>query len=321
MPFWFLLYFTANRTSTDSRDKIYALYGVLHHDGRGKQLPPPDYSKPVNIVRLETLAFIINHEQSWDPFKLFRLADAASDDSSRPSWLLDFSFKLPVPPRCRWAPHPSENGPPTVSDDLTVLSFSASNLGPLRIVMVLANTAAGVLQQIRNFLQIDAPPPDRSDQAGAMLLLGIARLCIGASEGDAQFTAAEMADTFRHLLASLCDKGLPDKHEKGSLASLYIEGATKLGGKTVFALEQGTLGVFWHGRDLQNGDIIVIPRQANISFVLRPHMAMGADGAIGKANFTMAGIACLDGMIGELEPAEELVREVSQAPVDRFHIR
>ncbi|KAK4442311.1 HET-domain-containing protein [Podospora aff. communis PSN243] len=175
MPLWFLLYFTADRNSSDARDKIYALYGILHHEGRGKHLPLPDYSKPVNLVRLEILAFIMHHEQTWDPFKVFQLADAAADDENQPSWLLDFNSKLPVPPASRWPLQPFENGihgHQTVSDDLTVLSFSASHLGPLRLLMALADTALGVLQQIRDFLEIDAAPGNPSDQAGGTLLLG-----------------------------------------------------------------------------------------------------------------------------------------------------
>jgi hypothetical protein len=157
---WILLHYAKNRLSSDPRDKVFALYGALQPKIQ-ELLPPPDYSKPVSRVFLETTTFLVNHEGVL-PFDICELATAGSPSNNNeyPSWLLDFASSLSWPPRLhnRADTGAKAGSPlwPEVSADLTTLRISAKCLGPVHMVFPLEDTAFGVFQQLKTLLNSQA---------------------------------------------------------------------------------------------------------------------------------------------------------------------
>jgi len=161
---------SANRLFSEPRDRVYALYGMVKEV---RELYPPDYSKPVEQVLLETSAFLVNHEKDiprgWFPPR----ADSISNQSY-PTWVPDFNLALPdlhphIHPIVSEKTRTSKAGF-GISDDqlaavdkhLATLGISAWNIGPVHVVLNFASTTIEVLQQMRGLLlnrPSSCPPP------------------------------------------------------------------------------------------------------------------------------------------------------------------
>lgn len=79
------------------------------------------------------------------------------------------------------------------------------------------------------------------------------------------------------------------------------------------------MGVQWWGRDLQIEDVIVLAQGSDVPLVLRAD-AQGCSDE-GAQYYRMVGIACLDGLMENLEPDEELLQKIKHKRMERLRIR
>lgn len=102
-PLMYLLMSTAERQCFDMRDKIFALYGMVPV---AQEVYPPDYSKPVKEVMLETAAFLITHERGPIMWSSFGLREERLSDTTYPSSVMGAGFHTS---RRRCTPHASRD--------------------------------------------------------------------------------------------------------------------------------------------------------------------------------------------------------------------
>jgi hypothetical protein len=84
----YLIAITAERQCFDMRDNIFALYGMVQV---AQKVYPPDYSKPVKEIMIETAAFPITHEHGPPMWTTFGLRREGLSDTTYPSWVPDFT--------------------------------------------------------------------------------------------------------------------------------------------------------------------------------------------------------------------------------------
>ncbi|KAK1752769.1 heterokaryon incompatibility protein-domain-containing protein [Echria macrotheca] len=324
-----LLHQTYGRRCSDPRDKVFALYGALEPKARGL-LPPPDYSKPISTVFLETTTYLINHERIL-PYDACELATAGSpsNNDKYPSWLLDFTSVLERPRLI----HPSaDTGAeavslqlPQVSADFKTLSISAKILGRISMLFPLEDTPFGVFQQLKTLVNVHTPQlenqsagSERPDHAGRMILPSLAGLCFASYAYECEDSAAEILDTFRDVLGTLTALEPIDYGRPGTARFTLMSGVSKLAGKTLFSTERGRWGVHWWGRAPEAGDIIVLPAMNQPVLILRELLPITGEQC---PYYEMIGVACIAGLLANFEPDEELLRDIEQIPLERFHIR
>jgi hypothetical protein len=104
-----LLFMTVSYQSTDERDKIYAILGLItQHEERRIR---PDYSVPAGRLFREVVKLIIETEDSLDVLSCHSLR---LKSSSVPSWVPDFAALSELPqefflwhfPSWQWTCHP-----------------------------------------------------------------------------------------------------------------------------------------------------------------------------------------------------------------------
>ena len=313
-----LLVYTQSRCCFDPRDRIYALYGIA---SKAREIYPLDYSKPIEQVHLEATAFMIHYEY-WLPFYVFGLDINKPLNGSSPSWVPDFSRKLHLHPITHYLSPRDEATlrPATISDDLTTFSVSAWNLGNISSILKLAESALGVLQQLRGLLRKQPFEPALKGnvcKSSEEIFLGVARLSVTALNKGDGYSSTEVTNAFRAIVRTLPEDGQLDKHQGGDeVRSLCVQGAGELAGGTVFTTEDGILGVQVGGRDLEDGDIVAVAPQTGIPLVFRAEPTGTTDE---KSEYVrLVGIARIDGLMGNLTPNERLVEEIQNRDLERF---
>jgi len=300
------------------RDRIYALYGIA---SKAREIYPLDYSKPIEQVHLEATAFMIHYEY-WLPFYVFGLDINKPLNGSSPSWVPDFSRKLHLHPITHYLSPRDEATlrPATISDDLTTFSVSAWNLGNISSILKLAESALGVLQQLRGLLRKQPFEPALKGnvcKSSEEIFLEVARLSVTALNKGDGYSSTEVTNAFRAIVRTLPEDGQLDKHQGGDeVRSLCVQGAGELAGGTVFTTEDGILGVQVGGRDLEDGDIVAVAPQTGIPLVFRAEPTGTTDE---KSEYVrLVGIARIDGLMGNLTPNERLVEEIQNRDLERF---
>ena len=82
-----IVFRTRGHKASDTRDQVYALYGMIKYAGKGLRLPATDYNKSVSQIYQETMAAIMNESKNFESL----LHAPAGRNSSLPSWCADFS--------------------------------------------------------------------------------------------------------------------------------------------------------------------------------------------------------------------------------------
>ncbi|RYC60261.1 hypothetical protein CHU98_g5950 [Xylaria longipes] len=77
-----LMDYTTERRCSDERDRIFALYSMVPAI---QSIYPPDYTKPVKDVMLETTAYLVNYECGALMYRSFGLRDDRLSDKAYPS--------------------------------------------------------------------------------------------------------------------------------------------------------------------------------------------------------------------------------------------
>ncbi|KAK4167756.1 heterokaryon incompatibility protein-domain-containing protein [Cladorrhinum sp. PSN259] len=314
---------TQGRASSDRRDAVYALYGLFTPQLL-EQLPLADYSKPVEQVFLETTAYLINHDD-WLPYEAFPIFTPRSPhDASFPSWLPDLSATgTQLPGTHLFFQSEYENFHyPAVSGDLKILSLSAWNLGPVRIIITLANTKLEAIDQLATLLVSTSAYIDvvQGEKLDVIILSGLARLCMRCYVQHHSYSLSDVTLALSSILITTRTSGYNEEQwVDDPVASLCLKGLEGLLGKTIFAAEPDILGIQEWGIDIQDGDILVHSLPRSISFIFRPALPSSADGAV--RHVTMAGLAHIDGLMKGLETNKRLIRWMEQTMLDRFHIR
>jgi len=243
-------------------------------------------------------------------------------NGSSPSWVPDFSRKLHLHPITHYLSPRDEATlrPATISDDLTTFSVSAWNLGNISSILKLAESALGVLQQLRGLLRKQPFEPALKGnvcKSSEEIFLEVARLSVTALNKGDGYSSTEVTNAFRAIVRTLPEDGQLDKHQGGDeVRSLCVQGAGELAGGTVFTTEDGILGVQVGGRDLEDGDIVAVAPQTGIPLVFRAEPTGTTDE---KSEYVrLVGIARIDGLMGNLTPNERLVEEIQNRDLERF---
>lgn len=314
-----LLLSTSDRRSSDPRDKVYALYGIVP---RAAEIFPPDYSKSLDGTYLETATFLINYEH-FLPFSIFGLPTGRVVDCSYPWWVPDFNVTNALISSTHQL-HPRQMDQfflATVTDDLTTLSLPAWNLGRIHIVARLAGTIPGVLEQFCNLLEnghpsVTIPGPKRSPE---MVILAISRLCIAVSSQGITFSPLEIWSAFCEILEmdSPPEQWQLDRRGKGyTITSFILGGIRKLTGKTLFVTQNEVWGAQAGGIGLEDGDIVAVPPQPGCPLILRNEVATDPNE---KSTYVkLVGTALLDGLMKNVEPDQKLIGEIVQQDLEKF---
>lgn len=252
LTFEHILKGTMNLRSTDARDKIYGILGLVNPDARNSI--PIDYHKSAAWTFVPTMAYIITHESSGLALLGF-LWTARPFKIPFPSWVADFTISAlgrdeHSPAFLRGSCANEAWSWPTdthVSKDLTVFSGSGFCLGK---VSKLIGFAGGDRQtQLIQLREIEALVKQNCPQNEP-----IWRTLIGARNTD----------------QSLLDVGLPFDKRWQVLIGSEIQDSGSLGyadqllefilftirGRTIFVTDQGVAGV--STPDIEEGDTIAL---------------------------------------------------------------
>jgi len=150
---------TCPRGCENPKDKVYALYGLINKKDR---LPPPDYSKPLEDVVKETIAFLVNDQNDVDIYN-FMGVFSRSEKPEFASWLPNLSdgdLKSPRYPAhfvsrricsyegLKFGDDGTSPYRGRVSEDLSSLVLHGIFVDQIRTVMILGKTIGEIRLQI-----------------------------------------------------------------------------------------------------------------------------------------------------------------------------
>lgn len=326
-----LLYLTSDRQCFDERDKVYALYGILPD---AQDAYPPDYSKPITEVMIQTVAYIVNGQNSscklWPQFGLRH--ERLSNSRIHPSWMPDFSrvsqgrgsnLHLHVMPEGVAAPltrREDTNTPAFVSVQNATLRFGARCLGTCNVVVRFADTTSfedtisNILEQINGILQMDWLE-DRLVETfmePGNIISRMVRVLFAHWPTSYKHSTQEILDAI-HLVHNSGLQSLLDSPLMACWLDVHA-GIESLAGKSVLVTEDGWLGISVGGT--KDGDILVIPPEVQVPLVLRPESSGSEDGV---ECYKMVGTAIVDGVMVEGELLdEESVEEIAKGDLVEF---
>lgn len=323
-----LLYMTSDRQCFDERDKVFALYGMLP---AVQAMYPPDYTKPITQVMLQSAAYIVNVENtSSQLWRRFELRNGRLSDASRlyPSWMPDFTRKdSSSGSERRKNIHVDRNGgaarpltrpkigPKRISVEHMTLLFWARNLGACRVAVRFSDTKSYVLKQVMELLQMDLTGDNvrKATRKPETFGSGLVRACF-SPRIVSSIPAETIINAFYQFLNS--EPSTPPSEASQNLWDDIESAAQDLTGKDLIITKDGCLGISVGG--VTDGDIVVIPPDAKVPLVLTPDSStLTCEVKYHK----MVGTAIVDGVMekGELFD-EEYVEEISKRDEVEFYI-
>ncbi|KAI0097878.1 heterokaryon incompatibility protein-domain-containing protein [Nemania sp. FL0031] len=270
------LVFTSTRLCSDPRDKVFGLYG-LNPDLQ--KLFPVDYNKDITQIKMETVAYLINHENYIQRYpRSFLFADRLSN-TTYPSWFPDFSknFETDAPlgtevpvldlrhfsvlPPLQTSIHQLTE-PPTLSEqvrmDTQTLHLWARSLGKCKVVTILGPTVAQTLTQIRDVL-VSQSTAARKD---------LACLFVAYHGVQSSYNMRELVKVFKSGVEGVCDGNCePLPLGTGTRENRLVKALENLSGKTLLVTDDGCMGVAVSG--VQDGDVAIYPPRVQHPLIIR----------------------------------------------------
>ncbi|KAJ2982620.1 hypothetical protein NUW58_g6403 [Xylaria curta] len=281
-PLLGLMTLTAERVCSDERDKAFALYGMAPSI---QDIYPPDYTKSVKVVMLETTAYLVNHESGLFMYGVFNLRDNRLSDTTYPSWVPDFRQANGEGSNTHtWSPlvrqlalrlHKWENTPKArVTPDLTTLHLWARTLGECKVAFRFSTVVSEVLEQVRTLLQ-----PKSSEFLENSLLNTIrkpetfiprvARVCVAHEAYTKNHSVPEILEAFESIFKGLRVGSLSDKQM--NCTGMIKVAANSLVGKSFLITPSGLFGIGLNS--IKDGDVmdqfITKWQEQRLSMVLR----------------------------------------------------
>lgn len=319
----YLLITTTERQGFDMRDKIFALYGMVPV---AREVYPPDYSKPVREVMLETAAFLITYERGPVMWSSFGLREDRLSDTTYPSWEPDFTQADQAAPNMhrainvkngsRMAPSLRrwEKPPPArVSHDLKTVNLWARSMGTCNIVFNFESQTSKVLQQIEGCLRTTVSSLTNSSLGKKIrnpenLQTRLASAFVIHYVGSERFTLEEIIETFDAIFKN-------DRSKKGSCWKMIHHAAESLVDKSFLVIEGGCFGIGVSG--MKDGDVMTLPPQVTLPLVLTKETPTSPDEG---EFYRMVGTAWVDGIIEGQFLDPDLVAELEHEALKEFSI-
>lgn len=348
-----LLTFTAERHCLNPLDRIYGIYGMAP---AMRAVYPPDYRKTLELVLRETAAYIINHEDVALLLTVFGPRDGALENTALPSWVPNFDEtehqkKRSLHPYVRHLLPANESedslvainhgaslgnldGAPvaSVDDSLTLLCFSARDLGPCRVALRFGHDPSEVLQQLAQWLlnkgnaSIPSPLLEHTkqqriegvtDEDNPTFIQRMIRLCVSHEPYSVRYTTPELLTALDGNFEM--ERGREEGWDGMELSELWatvrlaVQGLT---GKVLFTTKWGLFGVGLGA--IQDGDTLILAPEVPFPLVLRHLECVVMDRP--RAQYRFVGTSFVDGLMEPLSIDADTIAKVEKLELEAFNI-
>jgi hypothetical protein len=324
---------TCPRGCEDPKDKVYALYGLIDEKNR---LPPPDYSKPLEDVVKETVAFLVNDQNDMDIYSFLGI-NSKSERPDFASWLPNLSDGNLNSPTCpahyvsrrlcsygglKFRVDEATSYRSQVSEDLSSLVLHGIFVDPIRHSLIFGKTIGEIRTQViyiqqllveRRQSTVSNHLNGRTANSSIPTLTEIIKELGGQSlwlnltpriEDTADFLQPEdVEDEFQSFLNEEVEVSSKKSIGHKTPARSALESALQhMYGRSFFITENGVFGV--SVPDIEDGDDLVLLYGFKIPYVLRrSRQHFGAKLKL----YHMIGGSYVSGiMLGELSPIDDL---------------
>ncbi|OJJ68040.1 hypothetical protein ASPBRDRAFT_47553 [Aspergillus brasiliensis CBS 101740] len=326
-PFSTLLILTSGRQCTQPLDRVYALYGLAPHV---QQWLPPDYTKSMDQVTLETTAYMINHDSVAFAFKDFDFGQT----KALPSWALKlYDTEVPHSLSLTYNPFRDSKLKKTIYieayvSDLLLAHWVLSNLSTLHLrgrpigrvfgASQLPSNSVDILHALSEIQEhVLGLQREKGDLSGRFLH-DILYNCTGDYLKEVPILVLEFVDLMMSQRAE-------DRHKLYANISnemkKQVDQYDVLAGKWAIGIDSGiglrTIGVA-KSTDVQDGDLLIVPYGISQVLVIRDCPGEYQNKACQK----IMGRAYVAG-IGE-DPEYQLtplIEELEKVPFEQFYLR
>ncbi|KAH8682699.1 heterokaryon incompatibility protein-domain-containing protein [Xylariales sp. PMI_506] len=317
-----LLVQTADRACSDPRDRIYALYGL---NARIQAALPPDYTKPIDQVVLETVAYMVNYEQKGHQVlaSIFPLRPERLETAAHPSWLPDLTHQLRKVPRrnLEWSLSGKARAVPIrVSYDLKTLHLPVWALGHCKVVLIFETTLPRLFVQVASLIRTSevAGVPSQEWMAGLrrkdLLPQRLARACYYHDKQVPFHETEDILSTYK-IIARYAEKRRLKQFKWGSSGAARDMRPTSrtLAGKALIVTESGEFGIC--SGQVADGDVVAVSAHLGQPMVLRKeeqvqkqHERQGTDKQ--QEFYRIVDWAFIDGLDIQESQDSEMVKEL-----------
>ncbi|OJJ70403.1 hypothetical protein ASPBRDRAFT_44563 [Aspergillus brasiliensis CBS 101740] len=322
-----LLIWTAHRKSSNSLDRVYALYALAPEV---QVISPPDYHKPLAQFLHETTTHVLHKEKYLKVLEHFEFCQ----DPSLPSWVLDFVTTDTTRRRLLWNAY-CRDAPPAkdlwdqddshstaIGDDLRTLELWGRSVGCVCYSKAVASEGLHSLPHILSLsscIRKDSQHPDPSGLADTVI-----RACYTYTKSSKVSTFA-LFTRFMEFSISLNETADGSAEAVNECIDLLKHHFSIMGGKRIFVICSGPgkpRSIGFTDCDIESGDCLFIASGLPLIFVLRE---MNGDTAIDESDsqfYKIVGRAFVEGIAEEeKEQPTPFVQEVRSHPLIQVNIR